>query len=319
MQRNARQSEHSKRVPARAGGRARARRVDIGSKQAAGGIGMFVDRLAHRLTTLPIPNGVGFLATLVLFAGAIGYGVVQGGHVGEIRVAIGDAMDSGAGALGFGVESVAITGRSALSETEVHRAAGITAATSIPFFDVGAARNGVKALPMVADASVRKFYPGRIEITIVERTPFALWQRSGKLSIIAADGTVVAAADAAAPPALPLVVGTGADRRVRDIVGLLEAHPDISAKTRAAVLVAERRWNLRLKNGIDVRLPEVNPDGALTTLARLDRERRLLSRDIAAVDLRLVDRVTIRLSDEASKARDALRQRTMPRKKGADT
>jgi cell division protein FtsQ len=72
----------------------------------------------------------------------------------------------------------------------------------------------------------------------------------------------------------------------------------------ASVLIAQRRWNLRLNNGIDVRLPEGNVAQALDRLVALDREKKLLSRDIVAVDLRLPDRVSVRLSDAAAQARD---------------
>jgi cell division protein FtsQ len=86
---------------------------------------------------------------------------------------------------------------------------------------------------------------------------------------------------------------------------------------RAAVLVAERRWNVVLKNGIDVRLPETEVEQALSTLVTLDRNNKLLSRDITVVDLRLPDRVTVRLSDDASAARqDALNKDKKARKKG---
>jgi cell division protein FtsQ len=81
--------------------------------------------------------------------------------------------------------------------------------------------------------------------------------------------------------------------------------------------VAERRWNLRLKNGVDVRLPETNVAPALDRLVALDREKKLLSRDIVAVDLRLPDRVSVRLSDAAAQAReDALKD--TKKKKGGD-
>jgi cell division protein FtsQ len=39
-------------------------------------------------------------------------------------------------------------------------------------------------------------------------------------------------------------------------------------------------------------------------LVALDRDKKLLSRDITAIDLRLADRVTVRLSDDAAQARD---------------
>jgi cell division protein FtsQ len=84
----------------------------------------------------------------------------------------------------------------------------------------------------------------------------------------------------------------------------------LRAQLYASILVSERRWNLKLKNGIDVRLPESGIERALDTLVELDREKKLLSRDIVAIDLRLPDRVTVRLSEAAAQSReDALRER----------
>ena len=87
---------------------------------------------------------------------------------------------------------------------------------------------------------------------------------------------------------------------------------------KASIFVAERRWNLRLKNGIDVRLPESDTDRALATLLSLDRERKLLSRDVVAIDLRLPGGVTLRLSDEAAKARDDALKDKIGKRKGSD-
>jgi cell division protein FtsQ len=86
---------------------------------------------------------------------------------------------------------------------------------------------------------------------------------------------------------------------------------------RASVLVGERRWNLRLKNGIDVRLPESDVAPALARLVALDNEKNLITRDIVAIDLRLPDRVTVRLSEAAAQARiDALKDKQ--KKKGGN-
>jgi cell division protein FtsQ len=100
-------------------------------------------------------------------------------------------------------------------------------------------------------------------------------------------------------------------------MSLLDRYPLVRQQMRAAVLVAERRWNIVLKNGIDVRLPETGVEQALTMLVSLDRDDKLLSRDITAVDLRLPDRVTVRLSDDAAAAREeALSKEKKARKKG---
>jgi cell division protein FtsQ len=71
-----------------------------------------------------------------------------------------------------------------------------------------------------------------------------------------------------------------------------------------------------LKNGIDVRLPETDAGRALDTLVKLDRDNKILSRDITAIDLRLMDRVTVQLSDEAAAARAEALKAKNPKKKG---
>ena len=86
--------------------------------------------------------------------------------------------------------------------------------------------------------------------------------------------------------------------------------------TKAVVFVGQRRWNLRLKDGLDVRLPEGDVDKALAELSRLDKEDHLFSRDIVAVDMRLPDRLTVQLSDDAAKAREELFKK--PKKKAGD-
>jgi cell division protein FtsQ len=163
---------------------------------------------------------------------------------------------------------------------------------------------------------VLKFYPGRLHIAVTERDAFALWQRDGKVEVIADDGAVVEPYAGQYFAKLPLVVGAGAETRAKDFLATLDKYPSIRNQLRAAVLVAERRWNVMLKNGIDVQLPAAGLEQALDTLLKLDRDIKILSRDTATIDLRLADRVTVRQSDEAAAARlDALKGKN-PKKKG---
>jgi cell division protein FtsQ len=163
---------------------------------------------------------------------------------------------------------------------------------------------------------VLKLYPGRLHITVTEREAFALWQKDGKVAVIADDGTVVESFVAKRFAHLPLVVGAGAELKAREFLAQIEQFPLVRDQLRAAVLVADRRWNLKLKNGIDVRLPEAGVELALATLVRLDRDKKLLTRDIAAIDLRLPDRVTVRLSDELAAARMDAAKKAKDKKKG---
>ncbi len=73
-----------------------------------------------------------------------------------------------------------------------------------------------------------------------------------------------------------------------------------------------------MKNGVDVRLPEFEIDRALEQLVSLDRDKKIFSRDITLVDLRLPDRVTVRLSDAAAQAREDAFKPKKPKAKGGN-
>jgi cell division protein FtsQ len=186
------------------------------------------------------------------------------------------------------------------------------------FLDASTVRARLKANPWIADATVLKFYPGQLHINIVERSAFALWQRDGRISVISDDGAVLEPYLSHRFMSLPLVVGRGAETRARDFLALLARYPQVNSVTKAAILVGERRWNLRLKDGLDIRLPENDVGNALTTLSKLDKEERLFSRDIVAVDLRLPDRLTVQLSEDAARAREELFKDKKPKKKAGD-
>jgi cell division protein FtsQ len=274
-------------------------------------------RLTLPLARLRVPRFTGVAACLLFLLGAAAYGIVRGDHVAAIQAAIKDTADAAANAAGMRIAAVSLSGQRQVSREEIFAAAGVTDHSSLLFLNVADARARLEAIPWIAEATVRKLYPDRLQITITEREAFALWQQNGKVNVIAADGTVLAAKVEPRLASLPFVVGNGAAARARDFLAVLDRHPAIRDQVRAAILVAERRWNLRLKNGVDVRLPETDVEHALETLARFDREKRLLSRDIVAVDLRLPDRLTLRLSEAAAQAREEAVKKSA-KKKGND-
>lgn len=261
-------------------------------------------------------RGASLLATLVI-GGFTAYGVVLGGHVEEAREFVVDIGDAAANVAGFKVKQVNLSGQNHVTPQEILATAGIKPTTSILFVDADATRAELESLPWIASASVRKIYPDRIDIAIVEREAYALWQINGQIKVIARDGMPIAPySDDPRYVNLPIVVGEGAEKRVVEIVEALARVPALRDQVRAAILVADRRWTLKLRNGIDVRLPEDGLDKALLQLADLDRDKRLLTRDITIVDLRLPDRVVVRLSDAAADARMQMLKAKAKAKKG---
>jgi cell division protein FtsQ len=265
-----------------------------------------------------LPARSGIAASVLILLGSATLGIVKGGHVQELSTALSDTRNAIANSTGFRITSVAINGRKQLTQDEVLAIGGVNGRSSLLFLDAAIVRDRLKANPWIADATVLKFYPGQLQIDIVERSAFALWQQDGKIAVISDDGTVLEPYLPRRFMSLPLVVGKGAATRAKDFLALLARYPQVNSLTKAAILVGERRWNLRLKDGLDIRLPENDAGNAFAELSRLDKEEKLFSRDIVAIDMRLPDRLTVQLSDDAAKAREDLFKEKKPKKKAGE-
>ncbi|HLH51481.1 MAG TPA: cell division protein FtsQ/DivIB [Roseiarcus sp.] len=263
---------------------------------------------------LSAPRGLGLALTLALLAGVATFGAVRGGEYQAFIAREGDLRDVIARALGFDIAIVTISGQIELREREILAAAHITPKDSLLFLDAAAARKELEALPLVKSASVRKLYPNHLVIDLVERAPYALWQKDGKVAIVAADGAPIDQMTDDRFIGLPFVVGDGANERLPEFMAILNAASELRPKIKAGVLVSGRRWDLAMTNGMVVKLPETDPEAAMATLVRLQRADRVLERAALSLDFRVPGRMFVRLTEEAASARAAAAR---PAKKGA--
>lgn len=258
-----------------------------------------------------LPRAVGVKGMLVLFLTTGAAGVLIGGHAMTVAAAVTSWC-------GLAIESVQITGQSETSEVDVLAQLGIGDYPSLVTFDVDSARARIEAMPWVKEARIKKLYPDTLQIAIVERTPYAIWQHSGVVSLIDKDGKVIINDVGERYSRLPFVVGEGAEKRAAEYADLVAGVPELQSRIHAGVLISNRRWNVVLNSGVELLLPEKDPGAALVAAAALDSQNNLLSRDIAAVDLRASDKLVVRLSETGEAARKAmLDERAKLAKKGA--
>ena len=203
---------------------------------------------------------------------------------------------------GFRVRNVLVEGRVETKSGDILAALKAERGAPLLDIDVAAAKARLEGLPWIKSAEVERQLPDTLRVKVEERKPFALWQLGQRLSVIDREGVVIVKDNVGRFADRPLVVGEGAERRAAEILDLVASEPAISKAVDAAVLVSGRRWNLRLKGGIEVRLPEEGMDAAWHRLARMERETRLLNKAITAIDLRQPDRVIVGLTPEAAKA-----------------
>jgi cell division protein FtsQ len=262
------------------------------------------DRRAALLRVAALP-GVSLSLGLAFFAAVGLYGAHRGGEYAAFVKANGAPADIAARLLGFGLNTVSISGQIELSEAQILKAAGIDSLQSLPFLDADAVRTRLMTLPLVKNARIRKLLPDKLLIEISERTPHAVWQDGGALKIVAADGAPIDDFRDARYERLPFVVGEGANQRIDEYQALLDAAGPLRGKIRAGALVSQRRWTLSMKNGVEVLLPEFGAAQALRQLAKLDADDHILDKAIISLDFRTPGRLFVRLTEEAAAARAA--------------
>jgi cell division protein FtsQ len=236
----------------------------------------------------------------VLLAGAAYGGGVMVNRTSEGQAIVG-AVEARAlaatAALGFAVSDVEVEGRKMTDPAAIMAALGVERGTPILAVSPSRAQQLLEGQPWVRSATVERRLPGTLVVRLVERQPLAVWQHDGKQQLIDREGEVIAVKDLSRYPMLPTVVGADAAVHAAALFEMLMREPALAARVTAAVRVDDRRWNLRIDHAIDVLLPEEDPAAAWARLAALEGTKNLLQRDIETVDMRLPDRLVLRVAN----------------------
>ena len=244
------------------------------------------DNFAH---SFGVRAGARGAAVVFLFA-TIVYGLIVGGHLGAGSQAS-QFANGLSRVMGFSAQQIIIGGLELETPEAVLAAIGVESGGSLIGFSAENAEMRLKNIDWVADATVRRFFPNRLEIKVIERIPLAIWQRGGKYYLIDATGAAMSADPKPYAGKLLLVTGEGAQVAVAGLVNYLESNVALKSRLVAASRVGERRWNLHFPNGVKVLLPENGVEEALARLEKLEIEQGILERAVALIDLRLPDRM----------------------------
>jgi cell division protein FtsQ len=212
-----------------------------------------------------------------------------------------DRVLDGTARLGLVVTDVKVEGRETTERETILAALGAGPGMPILAMNPRRAKQQLEALPWVRSAVVERRLPDTLYVRLVERRPLALWQHGDKVELIDREGGVIPVTRLDRFVKLPLVVGEGAAAHAAELLDMLATEPDLAARVSAAVRVGGRRWNLRVDNAIDVLLPADGPAAAWAQLARLERSSAILKRDVQTVDVRLPDRLVLRVNPDAQK------------------
>jgi len=161
-------------------------------------------------------------------------------------------------------------------------------------FDPAKTKEMIERVSWIKEAHVERRLPNTIYVGLQERQPMALWQHKGKLRLIDAEGVVLTDHDLEPFKELVIVVGEDAPEMALELLSIVSVEPLLQERLEAVSHVGKRRWDLRLKNGIIVKLPEKDLGLALRKLAESQEKDKLMDKDLLVIDMRNLDRITVR-------------------------
>ncbi|MBS0518701.1 MAG: FtsQ-type POTRA domain-containing protein [Proteobacteria bacterium] len=250
------------------------------------------------------PMLLGLAVLLLGMGGGGGWLAWREGWLVAIQTHVEDASRAVVAAVTpFKLADITVEGRDYVTREAILAALDVKAGDSLLGIDLQAARHRLEAIDWVASATVERRLPDTLYVTLRERRAVAIWQNGTEYTLIDQNGRTVRASRM--PPgaeSLLLLGGPGAPEHVGDLLLLLTYEPKVTKQLRAAVWVGQRRWNLVLKNDVEIWLPEEDAVAALQRLGKLDDEYKLLSREFGVIDLRLPDKLYLRKRGSAEDA-----------------
>ena len=268
----------------RAAGARRAKAKTTGFVDGAMGILPFTEEQWSRIWLAVIIGGAVALAWVI--ANLAGVPAMAQAQVSRI------AADAG-----FEVRHVRVTGTDRMDERQVYARALAQRDRPMPQVDAEALRKELLELPWVKDARVSVQLPETLAIDIVERTPHAVLEKPNRLMLIDASGEELEPIAPKNAGEMLRISGPGSARQVINLENLLASAPALRPQIEGAEWLGNRRWNLTFKTGQVLALPEGSNESAsaLVKFAKMDGQNRLLGGKVATFDMRLPDRVFLRI------------------------
>jgi cell division protein FtsQ len=270
------------------------KRVATARKQTGNIVGQavrwlpFSDETLHRMLICAIVGGViGAVAIAADLAG------VPAMAENEVAILAGHA--------GFKVKRVEVRGVNRMNELAIYEKVLGQRDQVMSRLDLAALRTDLLTLPWVKDARVSRQLPDTLVVDVVERIPHAVLRDGNHFVLIDETGHALEAVPNSRARGMLVLSGTGVENQVGALDSLLGAAPALKTQVADAEWVGNRRWNLTFKTGQVLALPEGDDESAaaLLSFARMDGVDRLLGGKVAAFDMRVPDRVYLRIPGHA--------------------
>ena len=230
----------------------------------------------------------------IILAGAGTAGLLATGIFAYVeRQALSLGFVSASADAGLRLQTIEVQGRAHTPKDVLMAAAELTLGQPMLAISLPDLHDRLATIGWVREVAIEKRMPSTIRLLLTERMPMALLQTEAGHRVIDENGDIIVGADPSAFGHLTVVAGLEAAPNAAPLLNILRTEPELFAEVWAVTFQSERRWDVHLRNGIRVRLPETDPRTAWSKLAIIDHSKRITDRDLAVIDLRVPDQMIV--------------------------
>lgn len=221
-------------------------------------------------------------------------------HTMALTATLSNGLDEIMAHMGFTLEDVVVEGRMRTNKEQILKTLELKRGMPLLTVNLQSSKEKLENLSWIKAARVERRLPDTLFIRISEKEPVAIWQNQNKTYLVDYDGELLETQEANKYKELLLVTGHQAPKHVGQLITLLEKFPKIKERVTAATHLRSTRWDIKLDDQLDIKLPEKDTESALEYLLALENHHHLSDRKIMTIDMRLPGQLILRLTPEAS-------------------
>ena len=158
-------------------------------------------------------------------------------------------------------------------------------------------QNEIEQVPWVKRANIKKIFPNKIQVQVIENDPYAIFLNEGVPFLIDLDGTIITQiSDQSIDTSMIQILGEKANENLESLIKSINIHfPELLNDIKSLEYIELRRWNMKLRRDLKIKFPDEKIDQSIINLKRLFFEQNVLESNIIEIDLRIHGRESVKV------------------------
>jgi cell division protein FtsQ len=203
--------------------------------------------------------------------------------------------------IGFKLEKIYVSELEYVKLDEVMQVVGLETGDSVFAGNLKQIQKNIKEVsPWVSQVGVIRELPNILHLVVKEHVPKAMIEDDNMIFFVDAAGKKILEIE---PKQIHdfenimMLYGENAVLYLSNLLEFIEEDSEIFSYIEYGEWVGDRRWDIKLVNGVKIMLPEIDPERAWRRFLKINKKINLFDYRIKSVDFRLDDRIFFKMKN----------------------